>query len=153
MKKVFFVFALVALFVTPALADSQEPTAEKLWNIITKEDPYKNWGNWPDHKGIQKGAAPHGPLHEVFVNKTGLSKEGYPKLDGTIIVKENMTEDKKLAAITVMYKVKDYNPEGGNWFWAKFAPDGNVDKSGKVAGCIGCHGSRKDHDYIMVSDF
>lgn len=150
MKKLFFVFAVVMLWVTPALADT--PDAKALWTTITHEDPYKKWDNWPDHEGMQPGAAPHGPLHEVFVNKAGLSKKGYPKANGTIIVKENLTKEKKLAAITVMYKVDGYNPEAGNWYWAKFSPDGTVDKAGQVAGCINCHSSRKAQDYIMVSD-
>jgi LPXTG-motif cell wall-anchored protein len=38
-----------------------------------------------------------------------------------------------------MYKVEGYNPEGGDWFWAKYQPDGSVDAAGKVASCAGCH--------------
>jgi hypothetical protein len=42
-------------------------------------------------------------------------------------------------AITPMYKFKGYNPEGGNWFRAQYKPDGTVEKSEKVKGCIDCH--------------
>jgi hypothetical protein len=52
--------------------------------------------------------------------------------------------------LTVMYKFKGYNPEGGDWFWAKYARDGSVMASGKVEGCIKCHGRRKDNDYIYT---
>ncbi len=37
-----------------------------------------------------------------------------PMPAGAIVVKENYMPDKKLAAITVMYKVAGYNPEVGN---------------------------------------
>lgn len=34
--------------------------------------------------------------------------------------------DKKLAAVTVMYKVKGYNPDAGEIFWMKFLQDGKI---------------------------
>ena len=55
-----------------------------------------------------------------------------------------------LAAITVMYKVKGYNPEGNDWFWVKYAADGKAQAEGKVQGCINCHGKKKDNDYIFI---
>ncbi len=64
--------------------------------------------------------------------------------DGSIIVKENyMSEDTAnpgpVAALTVMYKVNGYNPEGSDWFWLKVSPAGEVEAEGKLAGCMGCH--------------
>jgi hypothetical protein len=32
----------------------------------------------------------------------------------------------ELKAITVMYKIKDYNPADGDWFWVKYSPDGKA---------------------------
>lgn len=46
---------------------------------------------------------------------------------GSIVMKENYSPDKKLMAHTVMYKVKGYIPQGGDWFWAKYAPDGKIE--------------------------
>ena len=80
-------------------------------------------------------------------------EKGHPKPYGTIVVKENYTSAKKLAAITVMYKVKGYNPGAGDWFWVKCAPDGTVQKAGKPAGCVNCYMARADKDFIMVSDY
>ena len=64
--------------------------------------------------------------------------------DGAIIVKENYMADENLAAVTVMYKVKDYNPDEGDWYYSKHLPDGVLDQTptgmsmqGKVPGCIG----------------
>lgn len=87
------------------------------------------------------------------MNETGLKaikqdKHSYP--DGTIIVKENYKPNKTLAAITVMAKVKGYNPEKGNWFWAKYSPDGIVLKSGKVKGCIKCHSDVTHTDWVFT---
>ena len=60
--------------------------------------------------------------------------------DGAILIKENYDENRKdLMAVTPMYKKKGYNPEGGDWFWAKYGPDGSVETSEKVDGCIQCH--------------
>jgi hypothetical protein len=68
--------------------------------------------------------------------------------DGAIIVKENYSADKKLGALTVMYKVKGYNPQAGDWFWVKYLPDGKVAVEGKVDACINCHASAKANDYV-----
>ncbi len=152
MKKMILLLSLLALLALPVAASGPATDADQLWEYITKVDPYNKWENWPDHKGMQEGVAPHGPLHEVFVNTAGLKKAGWPKTDGTIVVKENFSPDKKLAAITVMYKRKGYNPEAGDWYWVKYSPDGKAAKAGKPAGCIGCHSARAEMDYIMVSD-
>jgi len=89
----------------------------------------------------------------LFVNKTGTASGKNAAEVGTIVVKENIGNDNKLKALTVMYKVEGFNPENGDWFWAKYIPKGKVDKSGKVTGCIGCHTSVEDNDYIFVHEF
>jgi hypothetical protein len=72
--------------------------------------------------------------------------------DGAIIVKENYGDDKKtMVAITTMYKVKGYNPEAGDWFWAEYGPDGKEMASGKVGACIDCHGKQKAAHYLFTS--
>ncbi len=69
---------------------------------------------------------------------------------GTIIVKENMNIDKKVVKITVMAKVEGYNPEGGDWFWAAYSPEGEVLVEGVPGGCFNCHMGMKSNDYIIV---
>ena len=153
MKQVALIFAILILSVAWSVAqEGPQVDGESLWERITVLSPYAKWDQWPDHTGMRSGKAPHGPLHTVYVNKTGLRK-GYPKPYGTIIVKENYTPAKKLAAITVMYKVKGYNSGAGDWFWVKYAPNGTVQKEGKPAGCVNCHMIRAEHDFIMVSDY
>lgn len=49
-----------------------------------------------------------------------------------------------------MYKKDAYNPTQGDWFWLKYAPDGTIEKEGKVGGCINCHQSARDNDWIFT---
>lgn len=132
-----------------------EPDPDKLWRFITQESAYDSWGFWGDHKGLQPGGAPHGPFHKVYVNERGLKSMKAPVQHGTLIVKENYGDEtgKELKAVTVMYKVKGYNPEAGDWFWVKYTPQGVAEKYGRPQGCINCHASLVDNDYIMVHGF
>jgi hypothetical protein len=129
------------------------PDGAALWNHISKVSPYTKWGQWADHEGMLAGRAPHGKFHKVFVNKKGKDSTSPPLQYGAIEVKENYSPSKELKAITVMYKVKGYNPDSGDWFWAKYSPTGKVLKSGKPKGCIGCHSTRVANDFVLVHEF
>ncbi|MFC1515249.1 cytochrome P460 family protein [Thermodesulfobacteriota bacterium] len=158
MKKSIIVMSAIVLTMgmvigSLALADMPGPDPAELWTYITKDSPYTKWGFWPDHQGMQPGRAPHGPLHKVYVNDRGLNSSMPPLQYGSILVKENYSKDKKLGAITVMYKVNEYNPKDGDWFWVKYSPDGKADKFGKPKGCIGCHGTRAKNDFVTVHEF
>lgn len=156
-KLVIVVSCLVFTFglVVCASAADEMPGAnpQALWNYITKVSPYKSWDFWPDHKGMQKGRAPHGPWHKVYVNDKALNSAQPPVQYGAIEVKENYNRAKKLKVITVMYKVKGYNPDAGDWFWVKYSLDGKADKFGKPKGCIRCHGVKASNDFITVHEF
>jgi hypothetical protein len=136
-----------------AFADMPGPDPQALWNYITKVSPYQNWSSWPDHPGIQPGRAPHGPLHKVYVNDHALHSAKPPVQYGTIIVKENYSKAKELMAITVMYKIPGYNPNAGDWFWVKYTPAGKAKPFGQPKGCIGCHGTKANNDFIIVHEF
>jgi len=137
------------------LISSDLPNANpaELWNYITVVSPYTQWQFWADHQGMQPGRAPHGRLHKVYVNDRTLNTLKPPFQYGSIIVKENYSKEKKLMAITVMYKVFEYNPGDGDWFWAKYTPEGKADPYGKPEGCIGCHGARANNDFVIVHEF
>ncbi|CCH48878.1 conserved protein of unknown function [Pseudodesulfovibrio piezophilus C1TLV30] len=100
---------------------------------------------------MQYGRSPHGLLHIVYVNMEGCIK-GAQDLTCTPLVKEDYTADKRLADLTIMCKLKGCNPEYGDWFWAKYASGGTVQKEGKPEGYIACHMGRVGHDFIMTSD-
>ena len=156
MKRIFIGFSVVFggfIFCVLAFAEMPQADPDKLWKYFTEKSPYANWGFWPDHKGIQPGRAPHGPFHKVFVNDTGLNSMNPPANYGTIVVKENYNKAEELKAVTIMYKIKGFNPDAGDWFWVKYSPDGKADKFGKPKGCVGCHGVRAKNDYIFVHEF
>ncbi len=153
-KCFFTLIALATLLTTSSQVSAQMPGADtsQVWTYITQTAPYSDWGFWDDHKGLQKGDQPHGSFNKVYVNDIARNSRGSILDYGAIQVKENYTADKTLAAITVMYKVKGFNPDAGDWFWVKFSPDGKAKTAGKPKGCISCHGGRADNDYVMVHD-
>ena len=74
-----------------------------------------------------------------------------------------MDPAKHLGAITVMFRREaGYDDDNQDWFWAKFLPDGSLDKNamggalagrvakGADAGCIACHSGVDD--YVFTSD-
>ncbi|MBI4687809.1 MAG: cytochrome P460 family protein [Nitrospirae bacterium] len=127
--------------------------AERVNEYLIKYNPYRAWAMWPGKGKLYKAAEPHGALLTTFVNDVALEsiKNKKGMVNNSIIAKENYTADEKFVGLTVMYKVKGYNPEAGDWFWAKYRPDGTAEVSGKVKMCIDCHSKAKDNDFIMTS--
>ena len=158
MKRLVVLFSITCAMVfglTMIAASGDMPPTDggDFWTYITKTDPYQKWETWPGYPGIYPGKSPHGAYLKLFANKAAQKalKEGKPMPEGAIIIKENYGKDQKtLMAITPMYKVKGYNPEGGDWFWAKYGPDGKIMASGKPKGCIKCHGVKKDSDWLFT---
>ena len=147
------VFALIGTaFVAAQMMDMPKAEGAALWEFISKTDDYTKWEMWPGKEGIYPGKSPHGMFLKLFVNKPAMEaiKAGKPFPDGAILVKENYGEDKtSLMAITPMYRMKDYNAEGGDWFWAKYGTKGEVQAEGKIEGCIKCHAQVKDKDWVF----
>lgn len=142
---IFFVLTTLTAAVVWAGSHMPEPEAGSFWTYISETDPYTQWDMWPGKEGIYEGQSPHGAYLKLYINDTARKalKEKKAMPEGAIIVKENYGKDKeKLMAVTPMYKKKGYNPDAGDWFWAKYGPDGKVMKAGKVKGCINCHRAR-----------
>ena len=155
---IFFIFGLCASVfaiheTVPAETQMSLPGADAaaLYKYIIKSNPYAKWKLWPEKGKLYKGTGPHGPLLTTYVNETAFrSARGKTAMsDGAIIVKENYTAEAKLIALTVLYKIKGYDPAKGDWFWARYTPEGKAEASGKVEACINCHEKRKDNDYIF----
>lgn len=144
---------LAVFMVISAVAKMPGPDPKALWEHISTTSPYTQWQFWDDHQGMQKGDAPHGSFHKVYVNDIAYGSAFAPMKNGSIVVKENYNDKKKLMAITVMYKVDDYNPDAGDWFWVKYSPKGKANPYGKPKGCISCHSATPDSDYIFVHEF
>jgi hypothetical protein len=129
------------------------PSGGDLRHHITSDDPpYKTWELWPGKGKMYTGTKPHGALLTTYLNdiafKSLNKKKGFR--NNSIILKENYTPEKKLAAVTVMYKVKGYDSAKGDWFWVKYDPNFEILAEGKVKGCVACHGTAKDNDYVFT---
>lgn len=124
-----------------------------VYEYITKTNPYQQWSFFPGKTELYQGKHPHGALLTTYVNDfalNGIKAKVGTLADGAMIVKENYMPDKKLAAVTVMYRVDGYDPDAGDWFWAKYKADGSIEKEGKVGGCIGCHAAVINNDWIFT---
>lgn len=157
MKKLLMCCTLATVIFFPfsplRAGDMPSADAAKVWSYITETNPYLGWGFWPGYTEIYPGKSPHGKFLKLYANAQALkaAREGKPMPDGAIIVKENYGEDKKtLMAITPMYKVKGYNPEAGDWFWAKYEPSGKALKEGKLKGCIDCHRVQETKGWLFT---
>ena len=138
-----------------AAGDGTMPPAEgqAVYDYITKTSPYQNWSLFPGKGKLYKGQHPHGALLTSYVNDValkGINNKVGTLADGSIIIKENYMPDKTLGAVTVMYRVKGYDPDAGDWFWAKYKADGSIAKEGKVAGCSGCHTAAIGNDWVFT---
>jgi hypothetical protein len=118
--------------------------------------------------GYYKGTPPHGGVLRTFMNDIAFDASraragAYPP--GSMFVKENhmpvegvaVPPDKStaiagfpgnLAAVTIMAKISGYNPDAGDWFFAKLQPDGTVDAAGRVESCAACHATVKGNDFV-----
>ena len=176
MKKFIASIALAGtLTMTTATAQDMAPFgtdhdieyAALLWDVM-------NASNLAGPNSIQtypyEGMAPHGMMLQTFYS-TG-TVDGHT---GDLIVKRNygpegVSEDevlmdpaKHLGAVTVMFRREaGYDDDNQDWFWAKYLPDGSLDKNpkgmslagrvakGADAGCIACHSGVDD--YVFTSD-
>ena len=153
----------------PAVIDAMpEPTfgfaadVTRATTLMTTAGDYVNdWGNFTDFAGFQDSNAPHGPTVRVYINDTAAANEATLAV-GSVIIKQNFdaADVNMMSSITVMEKVAGFNPEAGDWFWAKFKPDGTtlmetptmVKLAGKVTPCIGCHGDALGGDFVFLND-
>jgi hypothetical protein len=137
-----------------------DPEASSFWEHITKADPYRNWSFYPPkdgmypsmRRGLTPARNPHGAYLKLYGNKTAIqaAREAHdrPMPHGAILIMENYDKDKTtLLSVTIMYKVKGYNPAEADWYWGSYGPDGTVIDSGKVRSCIECHGTQDWHDW------
>ncbi len=142
--------------------------SQSLWKSLGKANLV---GSPADNPAPYKGVHPHGA---VLTNATSeVTVEGHT---GKVIVKKNFGGEgvsnetvaadpgKYLKAVTVMFQREaGYDADNQNWFWAKFLPDGSLDKNpknmqlagrvakGKPEGCIACHTAAPGGDMIYTN--
>jgi hypothetical protein len=134
---------------------------DRLWAWLQRFD-YTKWnsadGQAPE---FQPSESPHGALVKVYVSKRTASDVKHPP-DGSVIVKENYRQDKKLMAVTVMQRSKGYDSQNGDWYYAKYMTDGTIVKTppemksmpiaGKFTMCIECHSGADGDDFAFFND-
>jgi hypothetical protein len=127
--------------------------AAELWKMLQDANYQDNWSTVPGKGTLYDGQPPHGAFLSTYLSPEaaeGMNMKTGKMPDKAVIVKENYKPDQSLDAITVMYKQAGFDPEHSDWFWAKFAPDGQVQEAGKVAGCSACHGAVESNDFIFT---
>jgi hypothetical protein len=128
--------------------------ADRFMEYITVADPYTQWDTWPGKGKLYPGKQPHGALLTTYLNRIALQSldRQQPMADGAIIVKENYGPDRRLADITVMYKVQGEDPSAGDWLWIQAGPNGRAQVAGRVKACIGCHQAQRENDYVWTGE-
>ena len=130
------------------------PNGSAVWDFLQDSDYRQNWELWPGKGELYQGGEPHGALFTTYLNPTAF--HALENMTGTIpyggiIVKENYSPEAVFSLVTVMYKVKGFNPENADWFWAKIGAAGDVQAEGKLAGCQACHGADRANDFVLTA--
>ncbi len=146
-----------------------EAYAAEIWDYLTSHGLAG-----PDriHSAPYEGTDPHGMMLETFYAKGTVGDH-----TGDMIVKNNYGPEgvtaqevlsdpaAHLGAVTVMFRREEgYDPDNLDWFWAKYLPDGSLDRNpmgmplaGRVAkgmdeGCISCHVAAGGDDMVFTTD-
>jgi len=140
----------------------ERPFPARFWDYLA-EAHYENWAPAPGQGlDVYPGQAPHGAFLKMYLNRVAASDpKNLPY--GSIIVKENYGKDKTtLMAVTVMYRVKGFDPEHNDWYWVKYNRDGSVAQTppgkgrkpiaGRFKSCIDCHSGAQGNDLVFVND-
>lgn len=147
------------------------PVGADLFKYFTETDPYQQWDLFPvdsypaslrtDY--IRPGTHRffNGMIARTYINSIGaqaLATGERTMPPGTIIVVERWVPEKGGSIgpedspdnHVVMYKIKDFDPENGDWFYLT-VKGGEIGDEGKVAGCQSCHAKVQDNDFIYIS--
>ena len=117
-----------------------------LWETI--KDDYQSWALFPGTDGAVESGAPHGAKAKIYVSP---DTDVDALKDGDIILKDNLTEDDELEAITLMVKVDGYDPDNQDWFWAKYNTDGTLDENPDGIALAGAVAKKANADASVVA--
>jgi hypothetical protein len=146
---------------------------DQFWKYLIGNN-YKNWSPGPDQSGdFYIGQNPHGALLKMYLNRTAAGNpQNFPM--GSVVILENYRSDKSLKTISVMYRTEGFDPQGNDWYWIEYHPDGTVVKApvdaksqvnnvsfndghlqktmGRAANCIACHQKDSGSDFVFFND-
>ena len=154
----------------------EKPFEDQFWKYLIGNN-YKNWSPGPGQNGdFYTGQNPHGALLKMYLNRTAAGKtQKFPM--GSVIILENYRADRSLKTISVMYRTDGFNPQGNDWYWIEYHPDGTVVKApaasgskqsevshasfhtgelqktmGKASNCMSCHQGGEGLDFVFFND-
>ena len=152
----------------PFGGDDDTAYADRLWQAMAGNNLV---GDGALMSSPYTGQHPHGAVLDTVYTRLSVGGNS-----DTLIIKRNYggegvskqavanDPDQYLGAVTVMYRRAGYDPENGNWFWAKYLPDGSLDTNpkgmklagrvgkGMAKGCIACHKGAPGGDMVFTSD-
>ena len=125
-----------------------EKTAESIWQEI---NGYESWPQASEWSGVMASIdGTHGSFVQIWINDVAM-----PSFQDSIsselpfaslLVKEGYSDNNisSINNITVMKKIEGYDPDHGDWFWASFSKNGEVNNAGSISSCYNCHASGTD---------
>lgn len=131
-----------------------DTTATSLWLYLERVDYRDAWDLWPGMGEFYGGPEAHGLFLTTYVNSGALAaieQRASSMPAGAVIVTEAFLPNRTLDNVAVMYKVRGYDPDHGDWFYARFQPDGEVAAAGRVQSCRECHAEGRD--YVRTGGF
>lgn len=129
------------------------------WSFIVKKDAaYNTWAVIKPDASAEGVENPHSASSKTYANKVAAEdSKGLPM--GSILIREDYDANRKRQSISVMYRIKDYDKDHGNWYWIKYLENGTVARgtdnkpiAGKVTSCIECHGKAGGKDLVFSND-
>ena len=145
---------------------------DDFWKYLVGNN-YKNWSpGFSESAGFYQGKNPHGAYLKLYVNRTAAGNINDLAV-GSVVILENYLRDQSLKTISVMYRTTGFNPDGNDWYWIEYNPDGSVAKDsekqkpirnvsltaspkrmimGKASNCIQCHQSAAGNDFVFSND-
>ena len=156
-----------AAMAPPFGQDEDMAYADQIWGLLDSDAV-----TGPDARRSEpyQGSMPHGEILEILNTRAeveGREGELWVKWnylgDGITMEMVDSDPDAYLDSVTVMFQREaGYDPENGDWFWAKFMADGSFAKNpaglalvGRVArgmdtGCIACHTGAPGEDLVFT---
>ena len=174
-----YLFSMLSLMACAALAYSQEAGSgssrsdparatrpqtpeefhDTFWRYLVKKDAaYNTWKALEHEPPKDEVENPHSIVSRTYANDVA-TKDSVNLPLGSILVREDYDDKLKRQSVSVLYRVKDYDKEHGNWYYLRFTETGTVMKgqdskplAGKVASCIACHAKAGGKDFVFSND-
>jgi hypothetical protein len=150
----------------PFGTDADVSFAKSVWTAMD------DYSEWPIRTDFYEGRSPHGEFLRTYYNIVTIDGTPYHVIakdnyggEGATMETVSESPHEYLASATIMVQRHEgYDPDNNDWFWVKYNSDGTIAKNakgmalaGRVAkgadkGCIACHASAKDGDYLFSND-